>query len=399
MNGSVQTWVALLQPEHAALRKAAASIDPSDVSAVARLRKKYPADLVHAALRLASARRKLERKWPGRVFVADPEGAEMASGELAARHKADRFAQASPGAEMLDLCCGIGADAVALAEAGLRVSAIDRDDLRAWMAGKNAGCPTRTGDVEQLDLGDAVFHLDPSRRDAKGRRIRYELLTPGPAFIERLCEGRSGAVKLPPGVDPGEPPPGELEYLSERGRLTQAVLWTGRFARHTVAATLLRDGHPPATISGEPEPVFEIPYAPLEDGCWVHTVDPSVERAGLLVSMCRRACLAMPHPHTGLLIGGSPSEDPMLTSYRLVAEMPWRRAKVRDWLRAHDGGLVVVKTRGKAVDPDIEQKALRAEGSTPYTVFVLRFDRAVRALICRRGDEDIGETRDSYETR
>lgn len=391
MVGPVEIWQQLMDPAHAALREAAAVADPSDVTAVARLRKKHPADLVHAALQLASARRKLARKWPGREFVADPEGAEMASGVLAASHKAGRFACVMPGAPVLDLCCGIGADAVAMNEAGLDVTAIDLDPPRAWMAGVNAGCPSRVADVEEIELGGDGFHLDPSRRDEKGRRIRYDLLTPGPAFIERACEGRTGAVKLPPGVtrgdEGGEPPPGEIEYISERGRLTQAVLWTGGLVRDTVSATMLSEGREPASIAGEPEPDHEIPYAPLEAGMWVHTVDPSVERAGLLAPMCRRAGLAMPHPHTGLLIGDARSDDAMLTPFRLVAEMPWRRSKVRDWLRAHDGGLVEVKTRGKAADPDVEQKALRGSGATTHTVFVLRFDQAVRAIVCERGNK------------
>ncbi|USN98165.1 MAG: hypothetical protein H6810_08210 [Phycisphaeraceae bacterium] len=385
MHTALETWAALLAPEHASLRALAAACDPGDVSAVAKLRKKHPAELVHAALQLAEARRKLERKWPGREFVADPVGAEMASGELAARHKAGRFAAECAETPVFDLCCGIGADAVALIEAGLTVTAVDVDPLRAWMAGVNAACESRALDVQSLELADeTMFHLDPSRRDEHGRRIRYDQLTPGPSYIEQVCEGRSGAVKLPPGINPGEPPEGELEYISERGRLTQAVLWTGRFTRHAVSATLLRDGVEAVRIAGETEPDAAIPYAALEEGMWAHTVDPSVERAGLLAPMCRRAGLAMPHPQAGLLVGEAQSAEAMLTPFKVLAEMPWRRSRVLDWMRAHDGGLVEVKTRGKAVDPDVEQMALRGEGGTAHTVFVLRFGEAVRAVVCER---------------
>lgn len=383
MSERLESWRALLRPEHDALRRDSARVSPGDLGAIARLRKSWPAGLVRAALQLAEARRKLGVKWPGREFVADPEGAEMASGALAAGHKAGRFARVMPGAEVLDLCCGIGADATALAGAGLVVTAIDRDPLRAWMAGINSGCATLAADVESIELGDRAFHLDPSRRDEDGRRIRYEQLTPGPAFIERACSGRSGAVKLPPGINPDELPPGELEYLSERGRLTQAVLWTGVLTGCGVSATALHPDRPPATIAGEAEGPASIPHADLESG-WVHTADPCVERAGMLAALCRRAALGMPNPQTGLLCGEARVEDPLLTAFRLRAVMPWRREKVIDWLRAHDGGLVEVKTRGKAVDTDIEQMALRAEGDTAFVVFVLRFGEAVRAVVCER---------------
>lgn len=372
-----------MDPACDGLRVAAASVEPGDLTGIERLRKSWPAELVRAALNLAEAGRKLDVKWPGHGFVADPEGAEMASGALAAAHKAGRFARVMPGAEVLDLCSGIGADAAALAGAGLVVTAVDRDELRAWMAGINAGCASLAAVVESIELHDRAFHLDPSRRDESGRRIRYEQLTPGPAFIAGVCAGRSGAVKLPPGINPGEPPEGELEYISERGRLTQAVLWTGALARHPVSATALHRDRPPATIAGEAEGYTAIPHADLESG-WIHTADACVERAGLLAALCRRAGLGMPNPQSGLLCGEVRVDDPLLTAFRLRAVMPWRREKVRDWLRAHDGGLVEVKTRGKAADPDAEQPALHGSGGTAFVVFVLRFGEAVRAVICER---------------
>ena len=393
MNAPIDIWKRLASPECEGLRAAARETDPSDVAAVTRLRKKHDAELVRAALHLADARRKLAKKWAGPDLIADPEGAEMASGSLAAAHKAARFARIRPGQAVLDLCCGIGADAVMLKEAGLVVTALDRDPLRAWMASENAGCVVRTEDAETADLADRLFHIDPSRRDESGRRISYDLLTPGPEFLSSLCEGRTGAVKLPPGIDRGnarsgdtpEPPPGEIEYISERGKMTQAVLWTGDLAESGVSATALRPDRGPARLAGEPGMDHECPWADVESAAWVHTSDPCVERAGLLPALCARAGLALAHPGTGLLCAGERAEDEFLNAFRVRAVMPWRREKVRDWLREHDGGLVEIKTRGKAADTDKEQKALRWKGETAYTVFVLRFGQAVRAIVTERG--------------
>ena len=353
---------------------------------------------MRTALHLAEAHRKLDRKWEGDAanglpsaheLVADPEGAEMASGSLAAAHKADRFKSLGVDVPIWDLCCGIGADAVAMVRAGMSVTGVDFDPLRAWMAARNAGCDVRTAEVESLlesgELDGAHFHLDPSRRDDQGRRIRYDLLTPGPEFIAKLCDARTSAVKLPPGIDPGEPPAGELEYISERGRMTQAVRGTGDLARHTVSATMLRPREDAHTITGEPDGEHACPWADVEEAAWVHTADPCVERAGLLHALCARAGLGLAHPGTGLLCAGERSDDAMVSAFRVRAVMPWRREKVRGWLRAHEGGLVEVKTRGKAADTDKEQKALRGNGATPYTVFVLRFGQAVRAIVTERG--------------
>ena len=384
----ISIWEELCSDTCAQLRASASAIDSSDVAAVTRLRNDYEAELVRAALYLAEARLKLAKKWAAPDLIADPEGAEMASGSLAAQYKADRFARTHPGARVWDLCCGIGADSVMLARAGMDVVAVDFDPLRAWIAGKNAGCGVRTQDVETMDLdempGRDLFHLDPSRRDSAGRRIKYDLLSPGPEFIARLCDGRTGAVKLPPGVDPGEPPQGEIEYISERGKMTQAVLWTGGLAGPGVSAAALRPDRAPAKINGEPGADHECPWADIESCAWVHTSDPCVERAGLLPALCDRAGLALAHPGTGLLCGDERSDDEFLTVFRVRAVIPWRREKVRDWLRAHDCGIVEIKTRGKAADTDKEQKALRGRGGTAYTVFVLRFGRAVRGIICER---------------
>jgi hypothetical protein len=116
----------------------------------------------------------------------------------------------------------------------------------------------------------------------------------------------------------------------------------------------------------------------------VFSVDASVERAGLMGLLARELGLVALHPSLGLLTGNELVESPFLTPFRLIERMGWREKKVREWLRANDAGIVEVKTRGRAVDPDKVQAALRGDGATPYTLFVLRFDRRVEALIARR---------------
>jgi hypothetical protein len=197
--------------------------------------------MVSVAVELGDARRRGFAKFGARVnsIVADVQGMEMATASAAGAHKARRFAEA--GHPVTDLCCGIGGDAMALVDAGVSVVGVDSSEVRAWMCAQNAGCGTVVADAGEVDVGGA-YHLDPARRSADGtRRWRLEDLEPGPALIERLA-GRDGAVKLGPGVDLDLLPPGEVEMISERGTLTQAVLWTGSLARAARRATVLPAG-------------------------------------------------------------------------------------------------------------------------------------------------------------
>lgn len=371
MHGSVDDWARLLC--HQNLIDAAATTDPGDAAGVERLRRDHDAVLVGLALDLAAARRKAAVKWPTRAIIADPEGVEMATSALAGAHKARRLGE--HGDAITDLCCGIGGDAMALVDAGLTVHAVDWSGVRAWMCAQNAGCETSARDVAEVRI-DGLFHLDPARRSGGRRTWRYDELQPGPEVIARLARG-SGAIKLGPGVDLDELPDGEIEMISEHGTLTQAVLWTGDLARHARTATVLPAG---TSIHGAPGDA-----AIKSPGRFVHTVDPSVERAQLMGELAGRLGCASVHPRLGLLTSDAPIESPFVSSFELLERMGWHERRVAAWLRDHDGGIVEVKTRGKAVDPDQVQRRLRGRGSTAYTVFVLRFDRRVEALIARRG--------------
>ena len=63
--------------------------------------------------------------------------------------------------------------------------------------------------------------------------------------------------------------------------------------------------------------------------------------------------------------------------------MPWRPRKVAAWLAGRSAGIVDVKTRGGAVNPEEARKKLRGKGDSPFVVFVLRLGRKVAAVICK----------------
>ncbi len=96
----------------ALLSEAAQTPDPRP-SDLARWRKGHPAEVVSAALRLSAAQRRAQAKFSrASEMWLEPTGLEQSTAEPVARDKAARFA-AAPLA--VDLCCGIGSDALAIA--------------------------------------------------------------------------------------------------------------------------------------------------------------------------------------------------------------------------------------------------------------------------------------------
>jgi hypothetical protein len=117
---------------------------------------------------------------------------------------------------------------------------------------------------------------------------------------------------------------------------------------------------------------------------YVYEPDDSVERTGLLAVLCEAVGAPMLHAKVGLLTSDTRIQSPWLTAFEVMESMPWREDQVKAALDALGAGIVEVKTRGKVVNPDVVQMALRGSGDQTLTVFILRFDKAVRAIITRR---------------
>lgn len=378
-------WRRLVCPEaEALLASVRAEEDLTRPATVQRLRRLGDADLVAAAIELVLARRRAVEKFPDvPSLLADVAAVEQATSADVARHKARRFAAAGIDC-VVDLCCGMGGDAMGLGQMA-DVLLVDSNPARTWMARWNMGqvggrvAGAAVADVAGLPLRGRAFHIDPDRRH-RGRRLHFDSCRPGPALLRRLVDsGAPGAVKLSPAVDFSELPPGEVEIIERGGHLVQAVLWTGSLASGRRSATRV-DGDRCIQFAGAPDQTVPV-AAP---GRLVLAVEAAIERAGLLGAFCAETGLAAVHPALGLLTANAAEKSPWYRRFELLEVLPWRPKKVGQWLDAHDGGIVEVKTRGQACEPDQVQQQLRGQGSQRFTVFVLRRDRRVQAWITRR---------------
>jgi RNA cap guanine-N2 methyltransferase len=113
------------------------AVDP--LTAATRLRTRFPAELVSAALTQDRLRRRAVAKFGGRArsMYFTEAGYEQSTRAGVARLRAERYAAAGV-REVADLCCGIGGDALAFAAAGIRVLAVDRDPVTCAVLRANA---------------------------------------------------------------------------------------------------------------------------------------------------------------------------------------------------------------------------------------------------------------------
>jgi len=349
------------------------------------LRREFPADLVAAALTLRDlrlrARAKFERA-DAMYFTRD--GLEQASAEVVGRHRARRFREVGP---VADLCCGIGGDLIALA-AVADVLAIDRDPLHLRLARENAvayGVADRVrfqpGDVQQVELGGvAAAFVDPARRDERGRTGAHRS-EPPLAWCFALADrvGRVG-VKAAPGLDRGQVPTGwEIEFVAEGRDLKEAALWSPALATAPRRATILPGGRSMIAVPGDP-----VPVAPL--GAYLFDPNPAVTRAGLVEDLARNLGTWKIDDQIAFLSGDRPLASPFARTLRLVDSLPWHVKRVAARLRELDVGAVDIRRRGLAGDVEELRRKLRLRGRRRVTLLMTRAQDRPWCFVCDEPD-------------
>jgi len=368
----------LLTPAGQAALADAAALAPTEAGflpASRVLRKRHPAELAGAALETVLLRARARAKFASadRMYFTR-EALEQATGDVAARHRALRFAHFGV---VADLCCGIGGDSLALAASGLVVHAFDRDPLRLAMAEANAhslGLADRIalhlGDVPTVSLPPvhAAF-ADPARQAERRRYLDPEDYTPPLTELRaRFADDIPLAVKVAPGVAWRDVKHlgAEVEFVSVGGELKECVLWFGQLRSAARRATVLPSGASLAADEVVPLP----PVAP--PGEYLFDPDPAVVRAGLAGQLATKMEVA-PIDHTVMLFtADQPRSSPFVTGFRVEITARLNAAALRDQLRATGVGRVTIVKRGSPVDADELMKKLKLAGSAHREVVLTR---------------------------
>ncbi|GED85295.1 methyltransferase [Streptomyces sp. 6-11-2] len=397
MNDHLHAFASLLTPEGRALLDEVRGTQPADELAVAtRLRREHPAELVSAALGQARLRQRAAAKFgaedAGRMFFT-PNGVEQSTRASVAAYRAGRL-RGSGVASVADLCCGIGGDAIALARAGIRVLAVDRDPLTAAAARANAEAlgvadliEVREADVTEVDTAsyDAVF-VDPARRTgggrgggraAGGRVFDPEAYSPPLSWaVGAALRAPRAALKIAPGI-PHEliPPQAEAEWISDGGDVKEAVLWFGT-EPGLIRATLLPG---PRTLRGRglPDPPVRTP------GRYLYEPDGAVIRAHLVAEAARELDGGLIDATIAYVTADELRPTPYATAYEITDRLPFNVKKLKALLREREVGALTVKKRGSAVEPEeLRRKVLpKPHGRNAATVFLTRVAGAPTMLL------------------
>lgn len=367
----------------------------NDVMAmVSGLRKAgHSPSLVASVLTQAKLRQKARVKlgeFASRMLFTEA-GLEQASRLSVAAHHANRYVRAGL-SSVADLGCGIGADSLAFAAAGLSVTAVDADEITAALATYNlAPFPEATvthARAEDVNLSqvDGVF-LDPARRTSghsyTQRLTRAEDYSPSLDFAFSLADTHPTGIKLGPGFDRDQLPEGwEAQWVSVNGDVVELGLWSPGLSRPGVGRAALV-----MTSKGTHEMVAAADSEDAELGeiaRYIYEPDGAVIRARLIGDVARDVGAHMLDPHIAYMSSDVLVETPFAQAFEVTEALPLDVKQIRARAKSHNIGTLEIKKRGVDIDPAEFRKKLSLSGKESATLILTRIGNERMALVARR---------------
>lgn len=373
----------LLELEHEDLSQQAL------LSLVTRLRKIYDPNQINSAISIAQLRRKAVSKFGDnarKLFFTDDALQQASDAHIRAYRT-----QGMKGLRVLDICCGIGSDSIAFAQAGAIVHGIDYDETRIAIARHNASmlnldiqfdCADATN-FPVTDAYDLVF-FDPARRDNQGRRLYdVEQYIPALSLIQTWQTPRI-MVKISPGIDIDQLQKYDatLEFISVEGNLKEAVLHLPK-TEALIATKIDKSG-----IAQWMHQRDSIHVDLAEPQGWLCEPDATILRANLVQDVASSLDGKMLDSTIAYFCTPQSPDSSWVRAWKIREWLPFNLKKLRAKLRKMDIGTLTVKKRGSPITPEELIRKLKLKGTQSATVVLTRYHHSPIAIIC--DDIDVG---------
>lgn len=389
----------VLSPEGQALVNSLPDYDPHTADRLSReLRTAgHSPDLVAAALTQQHLRSKARAKFgdsAARMLFTEA-GQQQATRAIVADHHARRFRDAGC-TTVVDMTAGIGADARALAQVGIDVTAFDMDEVTAACAAYNLA-PFPNARVVHGDSLAADFSLvdgafaDPARRSARGRTFNPADYSPSLDSVLAVRERVPAlGVKVAPGIAYSDLP-GDVhaQWVSVDGSVVEAGLWCGPLAESPGRSALVISGEESVSVFATDDPRAPIvPLSPGPLGRYVYEPDGAIIRSGALAAVAEELGAAPVSDRIAYLTGDTLVHSPLAQAFEVVDTMPIK--KVGPYLRERHVGSAEILKRGVDIVPDQFRRGLKLKGDAAATIILTRVRGKHTALVVRRIRENEG---------
>ena len=314
------------------------------------------------------------------------EGLEQATRQPVSAWHAQKFLKSGI-KSVTDLGCGIGGDALAFAQAGLEVTAIEKDEPTANIAKHNLiNYPMATvshADALDIKSESASFWLDPARRKlsskAAGRvMLKPEDFSPNLDFAFEIGARHTAGIKLA-GSLPHEliPEDCEANWVSHNNELVETVLWFGELGQSGKrSALILAD-----TITEYSGDLVQAPIS--EVGKYVYDPNPALVRSHLLGAFAIENALWAIAPSIAYLCSNSELSSPWLRGFEVIESLPLDVKRIAKRMSELDIGTLEIKKRGVDITPEQLRPKLKLKGKNAATLILTRVGDARKALVCQ----------------
>ena len=380
------------------------------LTASTNLRKEFAnvsTELISQAMTQAKLQQNLASRWgtDTTALLLTDDGISQATRPRVAHYRAQWLKRNfGDNARVLDLTCGLGFDALAMAEAGLDVQAIELDTTTALMAShnlKSAGVTVQNADATEVDISNVdVIFVDPARRnpnsprkiDGTTRRIfNPHDWSPSWEFITSLSKRIAVVAKVAPGIDEETIADWDAQWISEDGDIVEAMLSSehdpNADKRQAVLLTKKSDEFLVFTGSAEP-PIAEI-------GSYLVCPDGAITRAGALDTLAHIVNGGLVNEHIGWITTYDSAAVEQLLAvnpasadcFKIIGQTKCDAKAIAMQIKDLPASAITIMTRGVTIDVDSLRKKVspNLDRTAPELVLALyREDAGNVALIARR---------------